>query len=240
VSGTHIKAIYVRTRAAGLEDVAVTTHDIWCEGGDSTDAQCDTLAASFVTFWTVLAGNSGTLSLVSSGVKLSELRFYRGYDGDGSPGSVDYVKTYNQSGLLPAVACPPQVACTVTELTDARRHWGRFYIPSISTTALNADGTLKSTQVASVANAAEALYESWGALAGHTPIVWGRKRASISYNTIGGGRWRPTWLSPAGSTAEVGEPLAIAVQSIRVDEILDIQRRRRWESTQLRETRALA
>jgi hypothetical protein len=240
VSGTHMKAVYRRTRVAGAEDVAVTTHDFWKDSGDSTDAECDTIATHFMTFWDTCCQTAG-FAMISNNVELYELRFYRGYDGDGSPGAVDYVKTYaGRDGEAPGSMTPPQVACTVTEITDSRRHWGRFYIPGISadSSVLADDGTLLTTKVTQVATVAETMYEAWGAMANHTPVVWGRRTASIEYAAVAPPRWRPSWY-PSSSVA-VGEPTAFSVQAIRVDEILDIQRRRRWEATQTRVTRQLA
>jgi hypothetical protein len=240
MSGTHMKAIYRRTRTAGAEDVAVTTHDFYDDSGVSSDAKCDQIAAAFVAFWDALC-DSVTIGIISPQVQLSELRFYKGYDGDGSPGAVDYVLTYSgKAGEATGAMCPPQVACSVTEMVDSRRHWGRFYIPGISTNvnALALDGTLQPSAIAGVANRAETMYEAWGAIAGLSSVVWGHITSSISYLAVAPPRWRPTWLVPeATATAGLG---AFAVQSIRVDEILDIQRRRRWESTQVRETRQLA
>jgi hypothetical protein len=238
MSGTHMKAVYTRARSGGTEDVAVTTHDFHKDSGDHTDSECDTIAAAYAAFWAALCVSSAGSGLINTGTTLTELRFYKGYDGDGSPGAVDYVKTYSSAGLNVGSMCPPQVSCTVTELTDSRRHWGRFYLPGITSNALNPDGTLKSTIVTSVANAAENFYEAVGAMAGTTPVVWGRKTSSISYLAVAPPRWRPSWVFPSSSVS-VGDPIAMAVQSIRVDEILDIQRRRRWESTLNRVTRVL-
>src|SRR4029450_2913804 len=118
--GLHIQAVYRRTRVSGAEDVAVTTHDLWyAQTDDPTDAQCNSAAAEFITFWTDLC--NATSGIISAQTTLIELRFYKGYDGDGSPGEVDLVKTYSQSGLVSGNMCPPQVACTVTEMPYRQR-----------------------------------------------------------------------------------------------------------------------
>jgi len=239
MAGVHIKAVYTRTRASGAEDVAITTHDLAFAGANDrpNNAQMDAMAAPYITFWNAIKTVASVG--ISSRCTLTELRFYTGYDGDGSPGQVDYVKTYplpgsdSSAGMLPA-----QVACTVTELTDSRRHWGRFYLPGLSYNGLDVDGTLKSAMVTAMANAAETLYKAWGALTDVTPIVWTRSSHPIEYLGVAPPRWRPSWIYPAGTTYSA--PAALAVQSIRVDEILDIQRRRRFESTMNRQTRQLA
>lgn len=229
-----MKAVYTRTRTAGAEDVAVTTHDLWQDADTWTDGQCDTVAAAFNTFWTTIKA-----TMISTSCKLSELRFYKGYDGDGSPGAVDYIKTYSSAGTA-GISCPPQVACTVTELTDSRRHWGRFYIPGISINLLDVDGSLTSSGVTAVANAAKTMYNAWGAMSGPvTPIVWSRSSHPIEYAAAAAPRWRGSFVT--GGAGHVWGPAnAVSVQAIRVDEILDVQRPRRYESTQIRNTQQLA
>lgn len=237
MSGTHMKAVYTRTRTAGAEDVAVTTHDFWCEGGDSSDANCDTIAAAFITFWDGLVA----AAYISDAVKLTELRFYKGYNGDGSPGAVDYVKTYVKPGTAQPML-PPQVACNITELTDWRKHWGRFYLPGIvasSANTLNADGTYKTTFISTIATAAQTMYNAWGHITNHTPVVWGHVTGDMNYAAVAPPRWMPSWFGLGSGSGTVGIG-ALSVQAIRVDEIPDIQRRRRYESTQVRNTKQLS
>jgi hypothetical protein len=237
-NGIHMKATYTRTRSAGAEDVAVTTHDLWWDGsGDGTDALCDTIAAAYLVFWNNIIGPAPASAFLSNAIRLTELRFYRGYNGDGSPGEVDYVKTYSVAGTGTAGMCPPQVSCTVTEIVDSRRHWGRFYIPGIHIAALSLDGTLAAARVTQLADAAQTLYQTWGAVTSLSPIVWARHGSAISYAGVAPPRWRPTWSYPSGTVWST--PAALNVQNIRVDEILDIQRPRRYQSTQNRATRVL-
>jgi hypothetical protein len=238
-NGIHMKCVYSRSRTAGTEDVAVTTHDLyWAGTGDGTDALCDQIADKYSTFWTALNSSSPTPSVIANNVTLVEYRFYRGYNGDGTPGAVDYVKTVSSPGTSTSSMLPPQIATTITELTDERRHWGRFYLPGLSLEALADDGSMSNAAITKIINAAETMYEAWGAITDVTPIVWTRTSHPISYNAMAPPRWRPTWLFPSGTSYSA--PAALAVQSIRIDEILDTQRRRRWESAQLRVTRQLA
>ena len=229
-----MKAVYTRTRIAGAEDVMVTTHDLWHEDEDWTDAQMDDAMEVLSNFWDDIRNQ-----VIAPGVRLEEIRAYKGYDGDGSPGHVDRIFIDTRTGDADPPMCPPQVACSVTELTDDRRHWGRFYIPGISAGVLASDGTLQNTAIEVIANAARNRYEDWPALDGEpVPIVWSRSGAPMSFLLAAPPRWLPSYLVPSGG-AEWTTPAAVAVQAIRVDEVLDVQRSRRYQDTQIRETRQL-
>lgn len=209
-----MQAVYNRTRLTGVEDVAVTTHDFYApDAGDFTDAWMDAIAAQYGTFWQGLL----TGSWLSSRCTLKELRFYDDYNGDGTPGTVDRVVPMTQTaGSLQMV--PPQIACSITELLGpgSRRHWGRFYLPGMSQNALDADGAWAPTFVTAVANGADTLYDAWTTV-DYYPGVW-----------VGSGTLFPT---PPGDCAPVRE--------IRVDNIPDVIRRRRYEAVTQRETRAI-
>lgn len=203
-----MQVVYGRTRVTGTEDVAVTTHDFWSESaGDFTTAWMDSIALAFLTMF------------VSGGVAhqrcvLREIRFYDDYDGDGSPGEVDYVKGYTNTGAVSSGAMlPPQVACSVTELLgpDSRKHWGRFYLPGIPASALELDGTYSATYVNSLAGLVNTMYDAWST-ADYYPVVF-----------VHG----PPGFNPT------------RVTEVRVDNIPDIIRRRRYEQATLRVTNSV-
>jgi hypothetical protein len=134
----HMKAVYTRGRITGLEDVAVTTHDFHAPNFDDfTDANLDAIGAAFTAYWDAINSFWSTLTT------LLELRFYRGYNGDGSPGEVDHIVPVGDAGEGTTASCPPQVACSVTEIlgAESRRHWGRFYLPAPTVSALALDGS---------------------------------------------------------------------------------------------------
>lgn len=234
VSGLHLKAIYQRNRVAGAEDVAVTTHDLYHDSAEWSDAEMDAAMLALSNFWGAIM-----TQVIAPACKLMEIRAYAGYDGDGSPGQVDRIYQDQRAGSRAGAMCPPQVACTVTEITDDRRHWGRFYIPGISSGVLAADGTLTLAAQGIIADAAEDLYVAWGSAPdAQTPVVWSRSSRPVQYLVIAPPRWRPSWMG--GDPPTWSPPEALSVQAVRVDEVLDVQRPRRYESTQSRLTRQLA
>lgn len=212
MAGIHMKAIYWRTPTLGVEDVAVTTHDWWNTGTDST-AIADTIAAAYAAFFTA---NSSRLA---TQLTLAELRFYFGYDGDFTVGELDYLKSYSLTGADTSGMLPPQCACTVTEILEAgdvdghsRRHWGRFYLPGMVQQSLTTDGRFTSTFVNGLANAAEILYD----------------------DTTTATLWPIVWVHTGSSTWGHAK-----VTQIRVDDIVDIQRRRRYDSYNVRVTKSI-
>lgn len=208
--GLHMQAVFQRTRVLGAEDVAVCTFDLFHDTAtDFPVAEIVAVGDAFVTFWINIRNDFYT-----DNVLLRELRFYDDYNGDGSPGLVDVIRPVGLAGAAPGVMCPPQVAISVTEMLGpgSRRSWGRFYLPSPAVSVLADDGTLAAARVDQLANEVETLYDAWRA-GDRRPVVW---------------------VSPG-----TGPPDAVTVQQIRVDEILDVQRRRRWESTQIRQTRTI-
>lgn len=208
--GAHMKLIYGRNSGSGVSDDALTTHDFWTDASIG-DTESGAIWTAVQTWWNSIRDR------IAADVALKEARFYYGYNGDGSPGTVDKSYTANLAGEGLQGQLPPQVACSVTEIIDgdadapqARRHWGRFYIPGIDKGQLTAAGRLTSAAAADIATATQVLYNAWNTQ-GNPAIIWVKT---------------PTVLTHA------------YVEAIRVDDVLDVIRRRRWESTLLRETRA--
>jgi hypothetical protein len=200
----HVKAVFTRA-ATAAEDVAITTHDF--EGPDVGVTDLAGWLSRWTTWWLAID------QTYPPAFRFRELRFYNGYNGDGSPGEVDLVQTIDLPGVGGANMLPPQCACSVTEELyegHLRRHWGRFYLPAPIVTQCGSDGRYISAYVNTIADATKALLDASHA-AGWTPIVW---------------------VSAAGGGQAI-------VDGIRVDDIVDIQRRRRWDTFVTRVTRDL-
>lgn len=105
---------------------------------------------------------------------------------------------------------PPQVAVTVTEKTFTPREWGRIYLPGFTTATSNLSGRLSSTHVDQVADWAEAMWQDFPTPNVHVPVVFQR------------------------STEEEHQVL-----SIQVDDLFDVQRRRRYDAPLIRDVRTL-
>jgi hypothetical protein len=207
----HMKAVYSRSRLTGLEDVAITTHDFHAPNQDDfTDAQLEAIGSELASFWTAIG------TFLAPTYTLVETRFYRGYNGDGSPGEVDLVQVHEIAGGGVGSALPPQIACSITEIlgAESRRHWGRFYLPGFNVGSVAADGSWAGSTVTNVATSAQNMYNLW-TTAEVFPIVWvGR--------------------APGGASGFA------QVTEIRVDNIPDVIRRRRFEDVSQRETRPIS
>lgn len=195
----HLKIVYDRTPVAGTEDVAVTTHDFGSDQNHNlTLAEATAIMTAFNTFWLAIDDR------IANNVRLREGRFYDGYNGDGSPGEVDFIIPSTLPGLSVAAMLPPQCACAITERTGQRRSWGRWYLPGLSTEVLSDDGRILGGIVTQFANAARDLYNAW-ATSVYQPIVWTK-------------------------IPNVAPRVQLEVDEIQVDDVVDIIRRRRWDT----------
>jgi hypothetical protein len=215
-----MKAVYARTRTGAGEDVAVTTHDFYKTGSDFTGGEVTTIAGHWDTFWTAIK----TVG-ISTNCTLTELRFYNGYNGDGTPGEADFIFARSAAGGASGAMLPPQVACSVTERTPYRRHWGRYYLPGIAAAVLNNDGTLINSWKTTLIDQAKIFYDAINAMPDIQNTVWGR--TGVILNSI------------LGSTTDLSIPHPWPVLYLRVDEILDVVRRRRYETVTSRLERTL-
>jgi hypothetical protein len=135
---------------------------------------------------------------------------YRWYDLTIAPPNPAVRSTLlTNAGTSATTTLPPQIACSITEQTATRRRWGRFYLPGWDISQISGHGRWGSTMVAAVAAAAETMYEGWYTDSLIPSVV---RRSDLN-----------------------SQP----VSSIRVDDIPDIVRRRRWQSVPLRDIRAV-
>ncbi|SRR6266545_4590964 len=111
---------------------------------------------------------------------------------------------------------PPQVAISITEKTQFRRQWGRFYLPFPDTNAIQTggtistgEGTIAESHVDTIRDAAGVLLD--GLETDHQPmVVWSTKHQH-----------------------------AISVDQIQVDNLFDVIRRRRWKKSTYKQTHTL-
>lgn len=190
------------------EDVRITTHDyINLTGGapDSTWTDADYLVVenAMDNFWTALSSLRAHCNVV-------QYRWYQIVPGETRTGVPRRVVTKSM-GTSGGSVLPAQVAVTVTERTGLRNHWGRFYIPAPSTTILTAHGRISAASCATIAGAAETMYDSIVAnSATIVPVVYSRRLRG-----------------------------ALRVREVQVDDIPDVQRSRRLEVPQIRERRII-
>lgn len=137
-------------------------------------------------------------------VSLREYRWYRIGPGVVPPNPAARVTAVGTAATSSSNMLPPQVAISITNKTGLRSRWGRTYLPEIDQSALTTDGRITSAKVDVVAGAVNTMYTG-AAAADFIPVVY----------------------SPTKGRA-------YAIETVQVDNIFDVIRRRRWESTTYR------
>lgn len=111
---------------------------------------------------------------ITSNVSLREVRFYAlGSSAAELLGPPDKVVTFNIAGSSASAASIPQFAVSVTLKTDARRTWGRFYLPGITAGHVDANGRILQSFCTSLATKTHTLTNRSGT--GACLTVWSRK-----------------------------------------------------------------
>lgn len=240
----HVYYQKMRGTAAG-DDRDLTTHDFliddatWPDAGGGLTHNYATAEGDFITFWNGMVTDANTGALV----KPVEFRWYRQDSGIipwGDPSRVLSAPTVTAAANTVATL-PPQVACSVTEMTVSRRHWGRWYLPSPPAARCAADGSFTSQLVNGGADRVKTLYDSWNSR-GITPVVLGSVKSTTNLALI-----PPTaWLGEA-FLKSIGKDLtesrimvAYPITGLRMDDVPDIIRRRRFETALLRADRTPA
>jgi len=133
---------------------------------------------------------------------------------------VDVAGTYGGS----ASSLPPQVSLTITEKTDVRKSWGRWYLPAMVSSYADSDGRVPSAQVDLLAGFAVTFYNACRT-SNMTPVVFSIPKPE-----------RPK--KPSGTLPAQGG-IALEVTSIQVDNLWDVIRRRRYDAATYRKVTAL-
>lgn len=206
------QAQWTRTTPAGTsEDRAICTYDF----ANFTDGHWDsswtagdytTLEALLQTMFTAFAGwqNSNHSLLELRWFRMSfpdTMSFAHRFNPTGPPERVTPMPTTGQNNTT-STAMPYQVAATVTEKTPIPKHWGRWYYPGISPNAIDGNSRIKTSVVDVFGNAAAAMYQ--GANAAELPGI-----------------------VPVTQIQKVLTKKILNVSEVQVDDLPDIQRRRR-------------
>jgi hypothetical protein len=195
----------VHERSAGyVDDVEVTTtHWRWTGTGDPDESDFATVTDRLHDFWTASAAWRTT------GIAVREHRWYVADPAPGPPNPTVQVTADHIAGTSGSKPLPPQCAITVTQMTDVRRRWGRFYMGGLTVDVLGTGtGRVLNDVVDQIAvDAAAALFNS-------------------------ATNWR---VQVFGS----GSPASLPVRSVRCDDVFDVQRRRRNDLVLHRATETL-
>lgn len=214
----RVNLIYTRTTPTGTEeDKAQIGFDLINITGGAVDDTWTT--GDFTTVETALTAWATSLqSSMQSNHTLTEYRWYRR-----AFNSLDFEKPFAPSGAPVRITSvsksgtagsflPYQVACSVTEETGLRKHWGRFYVPGIvGTGGIGSTGRYASGTVDAIANATKTLYEACA--------------AAELYMIV-----------PVTQMDKSPVRVLLPVEKVHVDDIPDIQRRRRARTVAYRKT----
>lgn len=230
-SWMKVQAVFTRGTPVGtIEDKAICTWDI----ANLTDGNFDS-SWSAADFTAVKARVNGMISdwaaMMSNQFTCTERRYYltrfaeiqtpeHRFEYGGAPISLDVVPIVGASA---SEALPYQVALSVTERTAWPRHWGRFYLPGATETL--SDG--KGRWTAATVNSLLASFTS------HYNWFWDNQFPIIVPVTQ---RMNPG--DPPGTVRLVKEILS--VNELQIDDIPDVQRRRRPKQPAIRARTALS
>jgi hypothetical protein len=138
---------------------------------------------------------------VHSSTILHQIRWYRVGPGLSTPNPAVRITERDAPGTSVGDHLPPQIAATVTNRTAVRLEWGRMYIPDFTVATLKGEnGRINTTYVDGLATNTDILYQAATA-AEFYPVVWGKARNKV-----------------------------YTIESVQVDDLFDVQRRRRWDS----------
>lgn len=179
VEDDAIFSLHVINITAGEPDATWTA-------GDYT-----TLQAKLLAFWAELRPE------ISSTHTLKQIRVYEEGPAIIVSGPPVLIITVAESGSATGVVCPYQVASTVTLHTAFPKHWGRIYIPGITTGKLGSYGRLNTSHIGATVTAVKNLMTQLHASDFELVVVSKARKAIMS------------------------------VSHLHADDIPDIQRRRR-------------
>lgn len=204
VADTFQVQVEYRYMGSGNVNGAVTTqHWRWSESGMPTGADFEDLEDLLDAFY----GEAGIALYMCQQTTIVGYRWaLMNSDGSGQVGEqVRYTpRSITMNGGLNTP--PPQVACAVTEVTDVRRRWGRFYLPFLSdTNVIDGSGRIQNSACTAIAAAAANLLTL--DLPYWKPVVYGAK-----------------------------DPSSLQVRAVRVDNVADVIRRRRYDEATFRAT----
>lgn len=211
------------------DDVRVCTfHHIKLSGGTPVDTWAsgdfEAIRDAFLVFWTAIKDK------YADRTRLKRIAFYRAGPGIVPPQPPVFESLHDLPGLVTGTyqQLPPQVAMTVTERSSATTHkgWGRFYLPAPVSTAvtLGVLGRIPSAWAGEIADGADVFYEACATA--NVPVVIYRPALPERPKKPSG------TLPPRSATA-------LSVDTLQIDDIYDVQRRRRWDRPLLRTLRGV-
>lgn len=233
LEGRKLSVEWSRQSASGIEEdrMICTFHFVNFTNGEIdttwTDADFLVVETAFDVFWTLAKTYN------QPHVVLDRYRWHRfgpglpvSAKGNEMPGPAVRHVERNVPGTAASgsSSVPPQVAITVTERVIPRKLWGRIFLPFTMPGLFDQYGRVKQAEQTTLMNWIEPFYES--CITGEImPVVYSREL--------------PTRTAADGSTLPARQARAHPIQKLQLDDVADIQRRRRHASPQLRVQREL-
>jgi hypothetical protein len=204
--GQHVVLTFDKPTEAFLStrDIMETGFALFKVSGTEPDASWDT--GDFTNAETVITTWWGAVKpYFPAALKFEAIKWYQEGPSIVPPNPVHRTTSVAQFGTGGNAALPPQDSSTITLQTPLRKYWGRMYLPQLDISVLNPAGPLegryKNAFVDDMAVAAHDMFNNLGGL-GLIPSVYSRSGSSF-----------------------------MAVEAVSVDDVPDIQRRRRPATT---------
>jgi hypothetical protein len=211
-----------------VEDLdIITMHFLKAPGGTPTDSWADsdytTLETALDAWWNAIKAK------FMNTMTLTQYRWYAsGPAWDITPAPYNPARRITErsvsGGQTTGAALPPQVAVSVTHKTATRPTWGRFYLPAMAVGVIASEGILDTTTTDLVASSTVTLFNAARA-ANLIPVVFTRARGEYT-------RKDGTVLPPKAASAH-------SIEAVQVDNLFDVIRSRRWETTTYRKVTVL-
>lgn len=209
ITWLHVQTVFNRNSPSGTtEDVAVVTFDIVNITGGALDrtwtsGDWTVVNNALATFWTSVSAvmtNNHTFVYRKGYLRtFNPLTEVKPFADSGGPA---FVAAISGTGQLSTGYMPYQISATITEKTPWPKHWGRLYIPGIGSASFDAYGRIVSATRTAMANAYQALNTTLQA----------------------GGFFLVVPVTSVNKTPVRG---LLNVTGVQVDDIPDVQRRRR-------------
>lgn len=169
-------------------------------GSPITDTDRATFETAFLTFFG--ACGSGGPSYISNAYSISQFRHYDMPTVAGPLGAPALVNNPSSGnvGTGTTAELPPQISASITMRTAVRRRWGRIYLPGVHSGRLD-HGKIDALTVDVIGGAFHSFVDSLRTSFTFGVVVWHR------------GSWAPE-----------------VVTAVSMDDVWDVQRRRRLQS----------
>jgi hypothetical protein len=214
----QLQVTFTRTSSATLsEDVDVCTfHFAKLSAEDFSNAWVTAdyaaVETAFDTWWTALKPN------FPAGTKLYQYRWYKSGPANPIAGPALRITTKNVAGTGTGSVVPPQCAESITEVVRIRKHWGRFYLPAMIVGAYDAYGRIAASMFGGAGGVLSNTVTLYNACrtAGVVPVVYSKAK--------------PSRTTKHGTVLPPQPARAYAVDNLQMDDIVDVIRRRRYDT----------